>query len=74
MYISYYRIHIVISLVMYKKYARQDCITCVNLSTDLLSYLDRFLARCLCLVVLSLLVLLAALGKVGVVGQAAEKR
>jgi len=37
-------------------------------------YLDRFLARWLCLVVLSLLVLLATLGQVGVVGQAAEKR
>lgn len=39
-----------------------------------LKYLDGFLARRLGLVVLGLLVLLAALGQVGVVGQAAEKR
>lgn len=37
-------------------------------------YLDGFLARRLGLVVLGLLVLLASLGQVGVVGQAAEER
>lgn len=37
-------------------------------------YLDRFLACRLGLVVLGLLVLLAPLGQVGVVGQAAEER
>lgn len=38
-----------------------------------LSYLDGLLARRLRLVVLGLLVLLAALGQVGIVGQAAEE-
>lgn len=39
-----------------------------------LSYLHRLLARRLGLVVLGLLMLLAALGQVGIVGQATEER
>lgn len=55
------------------------CSPFANVNADIyvlwhLKYLDGFLAGWLGLVVLGLLVLLAALGQVGVVGQAAEKR